>query len=177
LFPRFQTLFLWLTIILYQTPTRPHDTRSILETHDCLQILEPLAVFPSQTTGRPQLAYPLLHLATTSVPQKQSSPNTHNRAGSALPRKQQHIQQQELDKYHLPHAQTGTQQVPPPHSSHARMAGMPRESSFMPTVKCSSCGLQVEISMMGEHLCTGPPEMPCTIHRALDAEITCTNAP
>ncbi|KAJ9165360.1 hypothetical protein NKR19_g481 [Coniochaeta hoffmannii] len=36
------------------------------------------------------------------------------------------------------------------------MAGMPRESSFMPTIKCSACGLQVEISMMGEHLCGGP---------------------
>ncbi|GKT49108.1 paxillin-like protein 1 [Colletotrichum spaethianum] len=32
----------------------------------------------------------------------------------------------------------------------------PRESSFMPTIKCSSCGRQVEISMMGEHICGGP---------------------
>ncbi|KAK1754535.1 hypothetical protein QBC47DRAFT_219822 [Echria macrotheca] len=37
------------------------------------------------------------------------------------------------------------------------MAGMPRESAFMPTVKCSTCGNQVEISMMGEHLCSGAP--------------------
>ncbi|KAF3357818.1 Endo-1,4-beta-xylanase C [Verticillium dahliae VDG1] len=29
----------------------------------------------------------------------------------------------------------------------------PRESSFMPTIKCSSCGNEVEISMMGEHIC------------------------
>ncbi|KAI8267756.1 Paxillin-like protein 1 [Colletotrichum sp. SAR11_239] len=34
---------------------------------------------------------------------------------------------------------------------------MPRESSFMPTIKCSSCAQQVEISMMGEHICGGPP--------------------
>ncbi|KAK3325808.1 LIM domain-containing protein [Apodospora peruviana] len=37
------------------------------------------------------------------------------------------------------------------------MAGMPRESSFMPTVKCSTCGRQVEISMMGDHDCLGAP--------------------
>ncbi|KAH6690644.1 LIM domain-containing protein [Plectosphaerella plurivora] len=35
---------------------------------------------------------------------------------------------------------------------------VPRESAFMPTIKCSSCGNQVEISMMGEHLCNGPAE-------------------
>ncbi|PNP43810.1 hypothetical protein TGAM01_v208642 [Trichoderma gamsii] len=31
-----------------------------------------------------------------------------------------------------------------------------RESAFLPTIKCSSCGLQVEISLMGEHACSGP---------------------
>ncbi|OLN86497.1 Paxillin-like protein 1 [Colletotrichum chlorophyti] len=36
----------------------------------------------------------------------------------------------------------------------------PRESSFMPTIKCSSCGNQVEISMMGEHVCGGPNTEP-----------------
>ncbi|OHW94832.1 LIM1 domain-containing protein [Colletotrichum incanum] len=36
----------------------------------------------------------------------------------------------------------------------------PRESSFMPTIKCSSCGLQVEISLMGEHICGGPGTEP-----------------
>lgn len=30
--------------------------------------------------------------------------------------------------------------------------------SFMPTVKCSSCGSQVPISMMGEHVCAGGPD-------------------
>ncbi|KAL5606059.1 hypothetical protein BROUX41_006167 [Berkeleyomyces rouxiae] len=34
-----------------------------------------------------------------------------------------------------------------------------RESAFMPTVKCSQCGSQVEISMMGEHKC-GTPAVP-----------------
>ncbi|KAH9906697.1 hypothetical protein F4778DRAFT_591872 [Xylariomycetidae sp. FL2044] len=47
------------------------------------------------------------------------------------------------------------------------MAEAPRQSAFMPTVTCSSCGNQVEISMMGDHLCSGaaaapepPPPMP-----------------
>lgn len=36
------------------------------------------------------------------------------------------------------------------------MAGVPTESSgFMPTIKCSSCAQLVEISAMGEHICTG----------------------
>ncbi|OTA03648.1 hypothetical protein A9Z42_0041270 [Trichoderma parareesei] len=35
------------------------------------------------------------------------------------------------------------------------MSGL-RESAFLPTIKCSSCGMQVEISMMGEHACPGP---------------------
>ncbi|TLD15752.1 uncharacterized protein PgNI_01660 [Pyricularia grisea] len=30
-----------------------------------------------------------------------------------------------------------------------------RQSSFLPTIKCSSCGNQIEISMMGEHICGG----------------------
>ncbi|KAK4104107.1 hypothetical protein N658DRAFT_242932 [Parathielavia hyrcaniae] len=41
------------------------------------------------------------------------------------------------------------------------MATLGRESRFMPTVKCSTCGLEVEISLMGEHICVGsesPPE-------------------
>ncbi|WYZ41796.1 hypothetical protein EsH8_V_000691 [Colletotrichum jinshuiense] len=37
---------------------------------------------------------------------------------------------------------------------------LPRQSSFMPTIKCSSCGNQVEISMMGEHICGGPGAEP-----------------
>ncbi|KFA47111.1 hypothetical protein S40293_08705 [Stachybotrys chartarum IBT 40293] len=35
---------------------------------------------------------------------------------------------------------------------------MPRESAFMPAIKCSLCGRDVEISMMGDHLCMGPAE-------------------
>ncbi|POR37603.1 Paxillin-like protein 1 [Tolypocladium paradoxum] len=31
-----------------------------------------------------------------------------------------------------------------------------RESTLLPTIKCSSCGRQVEISRMGDHLCGGP---------------------
>lgn len=33
------------------------------------------------------------------------------------------------------------------------MAGLARESSFLPTIKCSTCGCDVEISLMGEHVC------------------------
>ncbi|KAH6968735.1 hypothetical protein HG530_006318 [Fusarium avenaceum] len=34
---------------------------------------------------------------------------------------------------------------------------VPRESMFLPTIKCSSCSREVEISMMGDHICA-PPE-------------------
>ncbi|KAM7191468.1 LIM domain containing protein [Naviculisporaceae sp. PSN 640] len=40
------------------------------------------------------------------------------------------------------------------------MAGAVRESSFMPTVKCSTCGRQVEISLMGEHVCSEAAPAP-----------------
>ncbi|RDW71595.1 hypothetical protein BP6252_08158 [Coleophoma cylindrospora] len=36
------------------------------------------------------------------------------------------------------------------------MERLPRESSFMPTIKCSMCAKDIEISMMGEHVCGGP---------------------
>ncbi|KAJ2980770.1 hypothetical protein NUW58_g6858 [Xylaria curta] len=35
------------------------------------------------------------------------------------------------------------------------MADLSRQSAFMPTIKCSNCGNQVEISMMGDHVCGG----------------------
>ncbi|KAM7216309.1 hypothetical protein V8F06_008328 [Rhypophila decipiens] len=44
------------------------------------------------------------------------------------------------------------------------MAGAVRESSFMPTVKCSTCGRQVEISLMGEHLCSEADAAPIPEH-------------
>ncbi|CAH0024321.1 unnamed protein product [Clonostachys rhizophaga] len=34
------------------------------------------------------------------------------------------------------------------------MAALGRESVLLPTIKCSQCGAQVEISMMGEHICS-----------------------
>lgn len=41
----------------------------------------------------------------------------------------------------------------------ANMADLGRISTFLPTIKCSSCGQQVEISMMGDHVCgTGARE-------------------
>ncbi|KAI1756398.1 hypothetical protein F4782DRAFT_331872 [Xylaria castorea] len=33
------------------------------------------------------------------------------------------------------------------------MTDLSRQSAFMPTIKCSNCGNQVEISMMGDHVC------------------------
>ncbi|KAI1270378.1 hypothetical protein F5Y18DRAFT_11904 [Xylariaceae sp. FL1019] len=35
------------------------------------------------------------------------------------------------------------------------MADLSRQSALMPAIKCSNCGNQVEISMMGEHTCGG----------------------
>ena len=40
------------------------------------------------------------------------------------------------------------------------MATLPRQSSLMPSIKCSTCGEQVEISMMGEHICGATPPLP-----------------
>ncbi|KAH8170687.1 LIM domain-containing protein [Sarocladium implicatum] len=45
---------------------------------------------------------------------------------------------------------------------------MPRESSFLPTIKCSSCGNEVEISMMGDHICGGPGAEPSPPPDAFD---------
>ncbi|KAH8893190.1 hypothetical protein GQ53DRAFT_105108 [Thozetella sp. PMI_491] len=55
----------------------------------------------------------------------------------------------------------------------------PRESAFMPTIKCSSCGRDIEISMMGEHVCTGsaaPERMAQDASPKLDAELTASSA-
>ncbi|KAF5874830.1 putative lim domain-containing protein [Botrytis fragariae] len=37
------------------------------------------------------------------------------------------------------------------------MADFMRSSSFLPTIKCSSCARDIQIAMMGEHICSGPP--------------------
>lgn len=37
---------------------------------------------------------------------------------------------------------------------------LPRESAFLPTIKCSTCGRQIEISMMGEHVCSDDSRLP-----------------
>ncbi|KAI9784578.1 MAG: hypothetical protein M1839_001800 [Geoglossum umbratile] len=38
------------------------------------------------------------------------------------------------------------------------MADTMGRTSFLPTVKCSSCGAEIEISMMGDHLCSSAPQ-------------------
>lgn len=35
------------------------------------------------------------------------------------------------------------------------MADIMRSSSFLPTIKCSNCAEDIQIAMMGEHLCSG----------------------
>ncbi|KAK5170371.1 uncharacterized protein LTR77_004958 [Saxophila tyrrhenica] len=39
-------------------------------------------------------------------------------------------------------------------------AGGMRPASFLPTIKCSNCGDEIEISAMGEHLCAKSPPSP-----------------
>lgn len=34
------------------------------------------------------------------------------------------------------------------------MAASARSSVFLPTVKCSNCNAKIEISLMGEHVCS-----------------------
>jgi hypothetical protein len=36
------------------------------------------------------------------------------------------------------------------------------ESSFLPTIKCSMCAQEIEISMMGDHVCGAAPERMST---------------
>ncbi|CAN8106091.1 unnamed protein product [Discula destructiva] len=52
------------------------------------------------------------------------------------------------------------------------MARVPRESSFMPAIKCSNCGYDVEISMMGDHICggAGPKPAPISIPTAKNVQ-------
>jgi hypothetical protein len=38
------------------------------------------------------------------------------------------------------------------------MADMGRALSFLPTVKCSMCAREIEISQMGDHVCGGSGE-------------------
>ncbi|KAI0407715.1 hypothetical protein F4802DRAFT_523993 [Xylaria palmicola] len=57
------------------------------------------------------------------------------------------------------------------------MADLSRQSAFMPTIKCSNCGNQVEISKMGDHVCGGvetaasepAPPMPDVLGGAFSA--------
>ncbi|KAK4695549.1 hypothetical protein P7C71_g2232, partial [Lecanoromycetidae sp. Uapishka_2] len=39
------------------------------------------------------------------------------------------------------------------------MASTIRASSFLPTIKCSSCGIEIPISNMGDHMCA-PEALP-----------------
>ncbi|KAI1159163.1 hypothetical protein F5B18DRAFT_37895 [Nemania serpens] len=42
------------------------------------------------------------------------------------------------------------------------MTDLSRQSAFMPTIKCSNCSNQVEISKMGEHVCGNSSEPPAS---------------
>ncbi|KAB8290824.1 hypothetical protein EYC80_008461 [Monilinia laxa] len=53
------------------------------------------------------------------------------------------------------------------------MADIMRSSSFLPTIKCSSCARDIQIAMMGEHLCSGSVPAgeitpPPHLHTSLD---------
>ncbi|KAJ8059499.1 hypothetical protein OCU04_011160 [Sclerotinia nivalis] len=53
------------------------------------------------------------------------------------------------------------------------MANLVRSTSFLPTIKCSSCARDIEIAMMGEHICSGPapaeePTPPLELNTTLD---------
>ncbi|CAD6440447.1 1d6e5f77-8c1c-4b14-be2a-0f7363d5ab61 [Sclerotinia trifoliorum] len=53
------------------------------------------------------------------------------------------------------------------------MANLVRSSSVLPTIKCSSCARDIEIAMMGEHICSGPapaeePTPPLELNTTLD---------
>ena len=40
------------------------------------------------------------------------------------------------------------------------IASTMRVSSMLPAIKCSSCGAEIEISMMGEHVCSQGMSVP-----------------
>lgn len=40
------------------------------------------------------------------------------------------------------------------------MADTMRPVSFLPGIKCSDCGVEVEISMLADHICAGTPVAP-----------------
>lgn len=50
------------------------------------------------------------------------------------------------------------------------MAYSERASSFLPTIKCSMCAQDIEISHMGDHVCGAPVATPSTAgEREFDA--------
>ncbi|KAI8953576.1 hypothetical protein F4801DRAFT_121539 [Xylaria longipes] len=51
------------------------------------------------------------------------------------------------------------------------MADLSRQSAFMPTIKCSNCGNQVEISMMGDHVCGSGTEFAASEPVPLEPEL------
>ena len=48
---------------------------------------------------------------------------------------------------------------------------LPRESAFLPTIKCSTCGRQIEISMMGDHVCSEADAESRSSPRILDRHV------
>ncbi|KAF7874335.1 hypothetical protein EAF04_003007 [Stromatinia cepivora] len=53
------------------------------------------------------------------------------------------------------------------------MANLVGSLSFLPTIKCSTCARDIEIAMMGEHICSGPapaeePTPPLELNTTLD---------
>ncbi len=51
------------------------------------------------------------------------------------------------------------------------MDSFTRSSSFLPTIKCSNCNASIEISLMGDHVCSnGIPRFDDSIRSTSDAE-------
>jgi hypothetical protein len=45
------------------------------------------------------------------------------------------------------------------------MAGMDNALSFLPTIKCSMCAREIEISQMGDHVCGEPGEREYSFYK------------
>jgi hypothetical protein len=53
------------------------------------------------------------------------------------------------------------------------MAGLGRESTFLPTIKCSMCHRDIQISQMGDHICGSSGDRRCpTIYWQKCADLT-----
>ncbi|KAL8734630.1 MAG: hypothetical protein Q9181_003130 [Wetmoreana brouardii] len=55
------------------------------------------------------------------------------------------------------------------------MASM--STSFLPTIKCSDCNIEIEISAMGDHVCSKTPASSSSMPRLWDASMKPSSIP